>query len=337
MLTSSAKPAQPPDVASVISNRIRLDDLIWETPVLRWGQSAEHISTRELWLKLEVFQVTGSFKPRGALTVITQLTTAQRAQGLVTVSSGNHAIALAYGARKFGCHAQVYMAESADEYRIERARALGADVHLVKDSRTAFEDARCAVEQRGHYFVHPFDGPWTTLGTASIAIELDVQLPRHIDTFVVAIGGGSLASGLAPTIKALRPGCRVIGIEPAGAPTLTRSLALGQPATLDTVTTIADSLAVPFAEAYSFELIRDYVDEILLIDDDCIRQGMRLLFETLKLAVEPSGATALAGVLAHPSRFTGRNVCAIVCGSNIGLPRYRSLLGEAFNHPSQRA
>jgi threonine dehydratase len=325
-MTLDRTPAAAPDLTSIVKNRETLNGLIWETPVVRLVQSHEHLAPRELWLKLEAFQATGTFKPRGALTVIRHLTPTERARGLVTVSSGNHAIAVAYGAAKFRCHALVYMAESADQYRIGRARSLGADVVLVKDNETAFSAARAEVEEEGRYFVHPFDGPWTTLGTASIALELDAQLPRHVDTFVVAIGGGSLASGLAPTIKTLRPSARVVGIEPTGAATLSQSIMIGKPATLSAVNTIADSLAPPFAEAYSFQLVRDYVDEILLVDDEWIRRGMALLFERLKFVVEPAGATALAGILGYPSKFANRDVCAILCGSNIGLARYCALL-----------
>jgi threonine dehydratase len=278
-------------------------------------------------LKLEAFQVTGSFKPRGALTVIRHLDAEQRARGLVTCSSGNHAIAVAYGAQLYGCSALIYMPESSDPYRVTKARELGGHVHLVPNTLVAFEEVNRSVSQEGRFFVHPFDGPLTTLGTASIAPELHAQLPSDVEMFVVAIGGGSLASGLAPLIKALRPRACVIGIEPQGAPTLKHSLAMGAPAVLPEVSTIADSLAPPFAERYSFALVRDHVDEILLIDDDQIRDGMRLLFEQFKLLIEPAGATALAGVLAFPEKFRGMSVCVMVCGSNIGLARYRRVLG----------
>jgi threonine dehydratase len=317
-----------PDLQSIRSNRAILGESIRETPVMAWSVEPGEDWPLRLWLKLEAMQVTGSFKARGALTVIGHLDPGERARGLVTVSSGNHAIATAFGAQQYGCNARIYMSATADPYRVERARGLGADVHLTSDVAAAFEEVDRAVQQERRVFVHPFEGPYTTLGNASIALELDAQLPAQVETFLVAIGGGGLASGLAPAIKALRPRARVIGIEPEGAPTLTHSLAAGAPARLARIDTIADSLAPPFTGPNSFALVRDYVDEIVLVSDQQIRRAMRVLLERLKLFIEPSGAAALAAVLADPARFAGRNVCAVVCGSNIGLERYRQAVGE---------
>jgi len=319
--------SKPPALADAVANYRALRSWIVETPAVCWPRSVEACTAEELWLKLELFQVTGTFKSRGALSVIRHLTPEQRARGVVTASAGNHAIAVGYGARQFGCSARVYMARSADPYRIERARAAGADVRLVDDHHVGFAAARSDEATEGRYFVHPFEGPWTTLGTASLALELQQQLPPDVDIFVAALGGGGLVSGLAPTIKALRPRAQVIGIEPTGAPTLSGSLAAGRPTTVDRVETIADSLAPPFAEPYSFALVRDYVDAVLLVEDENIRAAMRLLLERWKLLVEPAGATALAGVLTFPERFAGRKVCAMVCGSNIGLARYAQIMG----------
>lgn len=322
------KVAMPPALESVRSNRRALGDTIRETPMIAYPIGTAADFPARLWLKLEAMQVTGSFKARGALTVIRHLKSEQRERGLVTVSSGNHAIATAFAARQYNCNARIYMSASADEHRIKRARELGADVRLAPDVAAAFEEVERVVKEEGRGFVHPFEGEYTTLGNASISLELDAQLPKEVDTFVVAIGGGGLASGLAPTIKMLRPNARVIGVEPEGAPTLTRSLAAGGPSTLVEIKTIADSLAPPFTGANTFALVRDYVDEILLLSDDQIRRAMRLLLEQMKLFIEPSGAAALAAVLAQPDRFAERKVCVVVCGSNIGLARYQQVLGE---------
>jgi threonine dehydratase len=316
-----------PDLPSIRSNRANLGDSIRETPVIAHPVEPGEDGPMRLWLKLEAMQVTGSFKARGALTVIRHLEPAQRARGLVTVSSGNHAIATAFGARLHKCGVRIYMSATADPYRVERARALRAEVHLTSDVAAAFEEVDRVVREERKVFVHPFEGPHTTLGNASIALELDAQLPPEVETFLVAIGGGGLASGLAPTIKALRPRARVIGVEPEGAPTLTHSLAAGAPARLSRIDTIADSLAPPFTGPNTFALVRDYVDEIVLVSDEQLRRAMRVLLERLKLFIEPSGAAALAAVLADPARFSGRSVCAVVCGSNIGLERYRQIRG----------
>lgn len=316
----------PFDLNAVRSNREMLGNTIRETPMLLFPKSDAKSWPAELWLKLEAMQITGSFKVRGALSVLNMLSPAQKAQGLVTVSSGNHAIATAYGASLHNCNARIYMSCTSDSYRISRARSLGADIRLVPDVLSAFEEAERAVISEGRVFVHPFEGAQTSLGNASLSLELDAQLPHDVDVFVVAIGGGGLASGVAPTIKMLRPGARVIGVEPEGAPTLTLSLSRGSPTRLSAVETIADSLAPPMTGANTFALVRDFVDEVLLVTDEQIRRSSRMLLEELKLFIEPSGAAALAAILAYPDRFAARRICAIVCGSNIGLNRYQQLV-----------
>lgn len=318
----------PPSLEAAIENARKISPWTRRTPVVGWTSfdGDARFTGVDVRLKLELLQVTGSFKLRSALTVIGTLGEDERRRGLVTVSSGNFAIASAYAARVHGAHVIVFMSKRADPYRVARARALGAEVRLVDDNLVAFREARM-LDQRGERtFVHPWDGPATSLGTAGIALELHDDLPRDVTTFVVAIGGGSLISGLAPTIKALRPGARVVGVEPTGAPTLFESLREGRASKRLPSGTVADSLAAPFAEPYSFGLVRDFVDDIVLVDDAAILDAMRTLFRASRLVVEPAAATALAAIAAYPDRFAG-GACAMVCGSNIGAEPYTALLG----------
>ena len=324
-----AQPSIPPTLASVRENAKVLAGHLNRTPVIRWPQDALRLPVSEktdLWLKLELLQVAGSFKLRSALTVVGKLSAEQKQHGVVTVSAGNFAIACAGAARTYGTTATIFMSHHADPYRVARAKALGADIRLVENHSTAFADARALAANESRTFVHPFDGPNNTLGTASIALELDADLPRTVNTFVVAVGGGSLISGLAPTIKALRPGAIVYGVEPVGARTLHDSVKLGRPTSEPPTGTIADSLAPPWAEPYSFGLVRDFVDEILLVEDEAILAAMKITFRGLRMAVEPAAAVALAAILGNPQRFQG-GVCAVVCGSNIGMERYAKFIG----------
>lgn len=321
-------PWDAPSMDASMKNARSISQWIRHTPTSAWTSydGDDRFDGVDVRLKLELLQVTGSFKLRSALTVIGALEERQRALGLVTVSSGNFAIACAFAARAHGAHVTVFMSKSADPYRVQRARSLGADVRLVDDNLTAFREAKALDAAGKRTFIHPWDGPLTSLGTASIALELDADLPPEVQTFVVAIGGGSLISGLSPTIKALRPGARVIGVEPVGAPTLFDSVREGRPSRAVPAGTIADSLAAPFAEDYSFGLVRDFVDEILLVEDAAIIDAMRTLFRASRLIVEPAAATALAAISAYPGHFKG-GVCAMVCGSNIGIDRYLGILG----------
>ncbi|HEY7508723.1 MAG TPA: pyridoxal-phosphate dependent enzyme, partial [Vicinamibacteria bacterium] len=173
------------------------------------------------------------------------------------------------------------------------------------------------------------EGPRTALGTATLGLELVEQVP-DLEAVVVPIGGGGLCAGVAAAVKLLRPGCRVFGVEPEGADTMRRSFDAGSPQKIDAVRTIADSLGAPHAAPYSFGLCREYVDEVVLVDDDALRRAMLLLFWSAKLAVEPAGAAATAA-LAGPlrDRLAGRRVALIVCGANIDAPTFTRHLADA--------
>jgi threonine dehydratase len=251
------------------------------------------------------------------------------ARGVTAVSAGNHAIAVAYAARALGTTAKVVMPQNASPYRVGRCRALGAAIELVEDVHRAFDRVREIEREEGRTFVHPFEGPLTALGTATLGLELMEQV-EGLDAVVVPIGGGGLCAGVAAAVKLARPSCLVYGVEPRGADSMARSLAAGAPQAIEAVRTIADSLGAPHAAPYSFGLVRRYVDEVVLVDDDELRRAMLLLFSSAKLAVEPAGAAttaALRGPLRE--RLAGRRVALIVCGANIDAPTFSRYLAEA--------
>ncbi len=308
-----------------------LGDHVLETPVWRWrSPEIDGLlgAETQIFLKLELFQYTGSFKPRGALSVMLNLDRAALDRGVTAVSAGNHAIAVAYAARLLGTTAKVVMPKSANLFRVERCRSYGAEVVLVDDVQQAFSRVEQIQHDEGRHFVHPFEGLLTALGTATVGLEFCAQAP-DLDAVIIPIGGGGLCAGMAAAIKQLQPSCLVFGVEPEGADTMHRSFAAGSPQPIDKVRTIADSLGAPMALPYSFALCRRYVDELALIDDEQMRQAMRLLFTSMKLAAEPAGAAAtaaLCGPLAD--RLRGRRVGVIVCGSNIDVGSFSRLLGE---------
>jgi threonine dehydratase len=280
----------------------------------------------QVFLKLELFQYTGSFKLRGALSVMLDLDRAALERGVTAVSAGNHAIAVAYAAHLLGATAKVVMPKSANPFRVERCRGYGAEVVLVDDVQQAFTLVEQIQHDEGRHFVHPFEGPLTALGAATVGLEFCTQTP-NLDAVIVPIGGGGLCAGIATAVKQLQPGCLIFGVEPEGADTMHRSFAAGSPQSIDKVRTIADSLGAPMALPYSFELCRRYVDELVIIDDEQMREAMRLLFSSMKLAVEPAGAAAtaaLCGPLAE--RLRGRRIGIIVCGSNIDVGSFSRLV-----------
>ena len=318
-------------IDSIRAARARLGDLVRETPVWRWqGPDIEDIvgDETQVILKLELFQHTGSFKPRGALTVMLDLDRVALNRGVTAVSAGNHAIAVAYAAALLDTTAKVVMPRTANPLRVARCRALGAEVVLVDDVKLAFARVAQVQEEEGRFLVHPFEGPLTALGTATVALEFATQAPA-LDAVIIPIGGGGLAAGMAAAFKQLQPQCRVYGVEPEGADSMRRSFAAGSAQAIEQVRTIADSLGAPMALPYSFDLCSRYVDEIVLVSDDEMRAAMRLLFLGMKLAVEPAGAAAtaaLCGPLLETLR--GRRVGLVVCGSNIDAATFARLVGD---------
>ena len=315
---------EAPTIDAIRANRARLGDLIVTTPVRLLVDdalaAAVGASTR-VWLKEELFQRTGSFKPRGALSVMLDLDAAALKRGVTGVSAGNHAISLAYCARKLGSTAKVVMPKNANPFRVKVCRELGATVELVDNVHDAFARVKEIETSEGRTFVHPYEGPKTALGTASVGLEFIDQVRAagtSLDAVIVAAGGGGLTAGVACAVKQMSPHTAVYAVEPEGADTLSRSFNAGTPQSIDAVRTIADSLGAPRCEAYSFALNRRFVDEVVLVNDDQIRDGMRLLFRAAKLVVEPAGATALAALM-FPlrARLEGKSVGIVVCGANI--------------------
>lgn len=328
---SSTPSSSYPTLDEIRATHERLSPKVVETPVWRWqgGAVADRLlSDSEVWLKLELFQATGSFKMRGVLNCIEAMTPEARARGVVAASSGNHAMAVAYGARAAGTRATVVMPRLASPSRIDACRRFGADVVLMPSLREAFERAQSLVEKEGRTMIHPFEGERTTLGTAGIGLELMRQVPK-LDAVIVPVGGGGLVSGIAAAVKQIDPSCRVFGVEPFGADAMYKSFQAGAPVTLPGTDTIADSLAAPYALPYSFGVCRRFVDEIVRVSDDAIARAAHDLFRDMKLAVEPAAATATAALFGPlKDRLDGRKVGLLVCGSNIDAQRYAELLAR---------
>ncbi len=320
-------PADAPTPDEFRSAHASVRDAIRRTPTFAWQMGAIAARRAEgLWLKLELFQVTGSFKARAALLAARALAPEARARGLTGVSAGNHAIAVAWAARAVGTSAKLVMPRTADPWRVARCREQGGEVVLVDDVHSAFATAQAIAAAEGRTMLHPFEGKTVATGTGTVALEILDDVPE-LDAIVVPIGGGGLCAGIAAAVKQLRPEIAVYGVEPTGADSMHRSFAAGSPQGIDAVRTIADSLGAPHAAPYSFGLCRAYVDELVHVDDAMMRDAMRLLFADLKLAVEPAGAAATAAALGPlASRLGRRRALALVCGSNIGPQRLADLL-----------
>ncbi len=301
-----------------------------KTPVTAWpvplaGGGPE----MDLMVKLELFQRTGSFKARGAVNAVShamQTDSAQTFAGVTAFSAGNHAIATAFAANALGTSAKVVMPRTANPFRTERCMAYGAELVLGDTISDLMNIVQQVQADEGRHLIHPFEGIHTIEGTATVGLELCDQLP-DLDVVIVPVGGGGLISGVACAVKQMQPECLVVGVEPAGANGMQQSLAQRSPLERVEVGTIADSLGAPMHAPVSFSFVQRFVDEMVVVTDEQMREGMRQMFTDLKLAVEPACAAALAalhGPLA--GRFMGKRVALIACGSNIDMATYTSLL-----------
>ena len=313
-----------PSIDAIRANRERLGDLVLTTPVRQLDDDAVRAavgSDTKVWMKEELFQKTGTFKPRGALSVMLDLDKESLSRGVTGMSAGNHAISLAYSSRILGTTAKVVMPQSANPFRIQMCRDLGGEIVFANDVVHAIDLVREIADAEGRTQVHPFEGPKTTLGTASVGMEFVDQMNERdtgLDAVIIATGGGGLSSGVATAVRQMSPATSVYVVEPEGADTMYRSFIENSPQKLDKVRTIADSLGSPRCEPYSFAVNKAFVDEVVLVSDEQIRDAMRLLFRSAKLVTEPAGAAALAALM-YPlrERLDGKTVGVIVCGGNI--------------------
>jgi threonine dehydratase len=279
-----------------------------------------------LYLKLENWQKTGSFKPRGVLNKIAALSQTERDHGLITASAGNHAQALAWAAGIEGIACTVVMPETAPAAKLAATQGYGGTVVLEPSTLTVFTRAQALATEYGYIFVPPFDDPAIVAGQGTVGLEILDDLP-DVGTVVVPIGGGGLIAGIALAIKSRRPGVRIVGVEPEGAAKMWRSRQTGQAARLDKIETIADGLSAPFAGELPFALVQQYVDELVLVNDADILAAMTLILERCKLLVEPSGAAALAGLLCGVVKVQPQMPVAIILsGGNIDAARLAQLL-----------
>ena len=318
-----------PTLDQIREARQRLGSLIIETPAHQWRDPrlSELVGNNtEVFVKLELLQVTGTFKPRGALNIMLNLRQKQLEKGVTAVSAGNHAIATAYAANVLGTSAKVVMTKNANPLRMKLSRELGAEIILADNPHYAFALAKKIEQEEDRTFIHPFEGPLTVCGTGTAGLEFVNQVPE-LDAMFLPIGGGGLCAGFAAALKQTWPSIKIYGVEPEGANSMYLSFQQGKPVTLDYIDTIADSLAPPKAEPYTFSVCRRFVDEITLVNNDQLKAAMRYLFFGLKLAVEPAGAATTAGLLGpFKEKIKGQRVGIIVCGANIDINDFHGLV-----------
>lgn len=330
----------------VFHAQVVLKDIIRKTPAVRAYGIAPDC---ELYLKPENLQITGSFKVRGSGYMIAMLSDEEKQKGVIACSAGNHAQGVALAASKCGISSLICLPDSAPISKVEATKAYGADVCLVKGCYDdAFQKAIELRDEKGYTFVHPFDDENVIAGQGTIALEIFKDLD-DIDAIIVPVGGGGLISGIAYTAKQIRPNVKIYGVQVAGAPSMYNSIKSGQIECLDSVTTIADGIAVKQPGENTFNIVKDYVDDIALVTDDEVSSAILALIEKQKMIAEGAGAAAVAAVMFGKFPVSGKKVVCVVSGGNIDVTslsrvidrgllnsgRSSSLLIELIDKPGQ--
>ena len=314
-----------PELEHLQEAQARISGSVHRTPTVSSRTLSERVD-RPVILKCENLQKTGSFKVRGALNRILGLDDVARARGVVTVSAGNHAQAVAWAGARTGVSATVVMPANASPTKVRASEGYGAEVILQGTVFEAFDLALEVAEDRGLTFLHAFDDPLIVAGQGTLGLEVLEDVP-DVATVVVPVGGGGLISGIALAAANLAPRVRVVGVEPHGACAMWKSLERGEAVSLESLDTVADGLGAPMAGELNFEVVRRHVEDVVLVSDDEIREAMAFILERAKLLVEPAGAAAVAALLAGRIPLADGPVVAILSGGNVDLDRLPDLLG----------
>lgn len=293
---------------------VRLEGHLLDTPCIE-SRTLSHITGARVYLKFENLQYTASFKERGACNKLAQLTEVERARGVIAMSAGNHAQGVAYHAQRLGIRAIIVMPRYTPGVKVERTRGFGAEV--VLHGETLDESRRHAfmlADRDGRVFVHPFDDEAVVAGQGTVGLEMLRTVP-DIDTLVVAVGGGGLIAGMATAAKAIKPGIEVIGVQTSRFPAMVNTIK-GTSYTQG-ISTIAEGIAVGTPGVVTSAIIRQLVDDMVLVEEGDIEQAIVMLLEIEKTLVEGAGAAGLAALLRYPERFAGKTVGLVLCGGNI--------------------
>lgn len=312
-------------LGAVRAARETIAGLVHRTPVLPVSSLNARTGV-ELLVKAEVLQKTGSFKPRGVLNRLERLTADERERGVICISAGNHAQALAWAAARIGVSSTVVMPTTASASKIAAAKAYGAEVILRGESAVeTYRDFDAIVAESGRVVIPPYDDPHIVAGQGTIGLELLEEVP-DLEAVVVPVGGGGLVGGIGAAVKEIRPTVRVVGVEPSGAACLRDALAAGRVVSLPRTPTVADGLAAPFASELTLAMAQRYVDDVVVVDDEEIVDAMWMVLERAKLLTEPGGAAAVAALLVRRCGLRGERTVAVLSGGNIDRTRLKELL-----------
>jgi threonine dehydratase len=327
-----------PSLADVYRARARIAPWVRRTPLVRSDTLSRRLG-RSVHLKLETLQETGAFKLRGATNRLLMLNEAERERGVVAVSTDNHARAVAHAASTLGVPAVVFMSTLVPANKVEAVQALGADVRIAGDSQDAAEaDARRLANDQGRLFVSPFEDPGVIAGQGTIGLELLEDLP-NLDTVLVPLSGGGLIGGIALALKSADPAIRVIGMSMERGAAMYESLRAGRPVEVAEAASLADSLGggIGLDNRYTFGLVRDLVDDVILVSEDEIAAAMAHCYWHEQQIVEGGGAVGVAALLAGKAGAPGDQTVVVLCGRTVDMRRFSGIVAERAPGPGSGA
>ena len=313
-----------PDLADVLAARRRIEPYLKPTPLYRYP-ALDTLTGARVQVKHENHQPVGAFKVRGGVNLVSQLSEDERRRGVIAASTGNHGQSVAYAAEEFGVRAVICMPEQANPVKVESMRALGAEVVFHgADFDEAREHCEKLAREHGYRYVHSGNEPALIAGVATCTLEI-LEASPDVEVIVVPVGGGSGASAACLVANAVRPSIEVIGVQSEAAPAAYRSWRAGS-LVEDTTSTFAEGLATRTAFELPQQVMRDRLDDFVLVTEEALRDATRLMISKTRNLVEPAGAAPLAAVLSAPGRFSGRNVVLICSGGNISPAQLAALL-----------
>lgn len=302
------------DITRIKDAEVVLNDITSKTPIVHATKIHDN-----LWIKAENLQGTGAFKLRGAYYKLSKLSEDEKAKGVIAASAGNHAQGVAYACMKMGVKGTIVMPKTAPLSKIEATRSYGVEVELQGDTfNDAYAYAKHLQEITGAVFIEPFNDEDVMAGQGTIGLEI-LDKMSDVDTVIVPIGGGGLISGIACAIKSLKPDCRVIGVQAENAPSMKNSLEKNEMITLDSVSTIADGIAVKTPGDLTFAMCQKYVDQVVTVSEEEIAAAILVLLEKMKMVAEGAGATSVAAAMFHKVELEGHKVVSVLSGGNIDV------------------
>ncbi len=315
-----------PDQQDFLDAELRIHNHIRETPVERSAWLSEACSG-DVFLKLENYQVTGSFKIRGVMNTLLSMSDDERKRGVVAASTGNHGAAVAYGMKTLNCPGVIFVPENAESVKLDAIRALGGEVRIHgEDCVIAETFARQYAQQEGMTYISPYNDPDVILGQGTIGVELQRQLDR-IDVIYIAVGGGGLLAGIAGYLKQVQPDLEVVGCSPENSPVLCRSLEAGRVLDMESAPTLSDGTAGGMEkDAITFAHCRELIDRFVLVTESEIADGVRQILQRHHMLIEGAAGVAIAAFLREKDRLRGKRIAIVLCGANISAEKLHQIL-----------